>query len=64
MAKDNCIILINNILRKLPNMNNPRKLLICEVMVLFRTIKGLINFLQPGRHGELASRQQFEKPFP
>jgi hypothetical protein len=53
-------------LSKLSNINKRRKDFICEVIILFQSIKGRINFLQLGRYGlsgEQRYRQQFEKPF-
>jgi hypothetical protein len=53
-------------LSKLSNINKCRKDFICEVIILFLSIKGRINFLQLGRYGssgEQRYRQQFEKPF-
>jgi hypothetical protein len=53
-------------LSKLSNINKRRKDFICEVLILFLSIKGRINFLQLGRYGlsgEQRYRQQFEKPF-
>jgi hypothetical protein len=58
--------LIINTLSKISNINKYRKDFICEVIVLFLSIKGRINFLQLGRYGlfgEQRYRQQFEKPF-
>ena len=58
--------LIINTLSKMSNINKCRKDFFCEVMFLFLSIKGRINFLQFGRYGlsgEQRYRQQFEKPF-
>jgi len=61
------ISLIINTLTKTGTFNKCRKAFLCEVFVLFLSIKGRINFLQLARygtHGEQRYRQQFEKPFP
>ena len=58
--------LIINALSKISNISKNRKDFICEVFILFLSIKGRINFLQLGRYGlsgEQRYRQQFEKPF-
>lgn len=58
--------LIINTLSKISSINKSRKNFICEVFILFLSIKGRINFLQLGRYGlfgEQRYRQQFEKPF-
>ncbi len=59
--------LIINTLRSIPNINKNSKLFIVEILTLFLTIKGRVNFLQLERHSsscEQRYRQQFEKPFP
>lgn len=61
------ISLIINTLNKVANYNKCRKAFICEVFILFLSIKGRINFLQLARYGtrgEQRYRQQFEKLFP
>lgn len=48
------------------NLNKPQKSFILEIMILFLSIKGRLNFLQFarfGKYGEQRYRQQFEKPF-
>lgn len=58
--------LIINTLDNISKFSKCRKDFICEVIILFLSIKGRINFLQPGRFGnfeEQRYRQQFEKPF-
>jgi hypothetical protein len=58
--------LIINTLGKIPNLNKCRKEFLVEILILFLSIKGRINFLQFGRFGnckEQRYRQQFEKPF-
>ena len=62
-----CKTLIINTLDKISKFSKCRKDFICEVFILFLSIKGRINFLQLGRFGnfeEQRYRQQFEKPFP
>ena len=58
------LIIIN--LSKVSVLNKCRKDFICEVLMLFLSIKGRINFLQLARFGsfgEQRNRQQFEKSF-
>ena len=58
--------LIINTLNKIPQLNKCRKEFFCEVLILFLSVKGRINFLQlrrVGSFGEQRYRQQFEKPF-
>ena len=58
--------LIMNVLDKGKKLNKRRQLFVCEVFMLFLSIKGKINFLQLGRYGyleEQAFRIQFEKRF-
>ena len=58
--------LIMNVLDKGKKLNKRRQLFVCEVFMLFLSIKGKINFLQLGRYGSLeeqAFRIQFEKRF-
>lgn len=58
--------LIINTLDKISIYNKCRKDFLCEIFVLFLSIKGRINFLQLERFGkykEQRYRQQFEKPF-
>ena len=58
--------LIISTLNKIAVFNKCRKEFFCEVLILFLSIKGRINFLQLARvslSGEQRYRQQFEKPF-
>lgn len=58
--------LIISILDKISLYNKCRKDFVCEVLILFLSIKGRINFLQLSRFGKFKEqryRQQFEKPF-
>jgi hypothetical protein len=58
--------LINNALRKLNRLNKPQKDFFIEIMLLFISIPGRMNFLQFGRYGKFGEqryRQQFEKQF-
>lgn len=58
--------LIISTLNKISKLNKCRKEFFCEVLILFLSVKGRINFLQLGRvgsFGEQRYRQQFEKPF-
>lgn len=59
--------LIINTLDKISFFNKSRKGFLCEIFVLFLSIKGRVNFLQLSRFGDFKEqryRQQFEKPFP
>ena len=59
--------LIVNALDKISVFNKSRKGFLCEIFVLFLSIKGRVNFLQLSRFGDFKEqryRQQFEKPFP
>jgi len=58
--------LITNMIDKLPNINQWRKVFLIETLILFMSIRGRINFSQLERYGEYTEqryRQQFEKPF-
>lgn len=60
------IILITNMLNKLPHINQWRRDFLIETFILFLSIRGRINFLQLARYGkykEQRYRQQFEKSF-
>ena len=57
---------IKNVLNKIQGINKWRYDFIVEVLVLFLSIKGRINFLQLeryGKHKEQRYRGQFEKQF-
>lgn len=59
--------LIINTLDNISKFNKCRKEFFAEILILFLSIKGRINFLQLGRYGKFGEqryRQQFEKPFP
>ena len=58
--------LIISMLDKVSFLNKCRKDFVCEVLILFLSIKGRVNFLQLARFGKFKEqryRQQFEKPF-
>lgn len=58
--------LINNILGRLTKLSKPKKDFFIEIMLLFISIPGRMNFLQFGRYGKFGEqryRQQFEKQF-
>ena len=58
--------LIFNTLDKIGKLNKTRQYFFIEIMFLFLSIKGKMNFLQFGRYGEFGEqryRQQFEKQF-
>jgi len=58
--------IIINTLNKISILNKCRKAFLCEVFVLYLSIKGRVNFLQLARFGKFKEqryRQQFEKPF-
>ena len=58
--------LIHNVLREIFVLNKPRKDFFIEIMLLFLSIKGRLNFMQFGRYGKFSEqryRQQFEKPY-
>jgi hypothetical protein len=58
--------LIDNTLDNISVFSKCRKAFICEVLVLFLSIKGRVNFLQLARFGKFKEqryRQQFEKSF-
>ncbi|MDP2059169.1 MAG: transposase [Flavobacterium sp.] len=60
-------ILIIRTLDKISIFSKCRKAFLCEVFILFLSVKGRINFLQLSRFGDFKEqryRQQFEKPFP
>jgi hypothetical protein len=59
-------MLINSILNNYFKLNKSRRNFICDILLLFLSIKGRLNFLQFGRFGkckEQRYRQQFEKHF-
>ena len=65
-AKLNLNVLINNTLISIKTLTKPRKAFFIEIMFLFMSIKGKMNFYQFDRYGNYAEqryRQQFEKPF-
>ena len=58
--------LIYNTLDKLKRLSKSQKDFFIEIMLLFLSIQGRMNFLQFGRHGKFGEqryRQQFEKQF-
>jgi len=58
--------LIISTLDKISKVNKCRKDFVCEVLILFLSIKGRVNFLQLARFGKFKEqryRQQFEKQF-
>lgn len=58
--------LIFNMLNKLSKINQWRRSFIGEILILFLSIRGKINFLQLARYGNFSEqryRQQFEKSF-
>jgi len=58
--------LIYNTLSNVVGLNKPQKDFFIEIMLLFLSIQGRMNFLQFGRYGKFGEqryRQQFEKPF-
>ncbi|MCK5906783.1 MAG: transposase [Flavobacteriales bacterium] len=65
-AKLNLNTLINKTLSSVELLTKPRKAFFIEIMFLFMSIKGKMNFYQFGRYGNYAEqryRQQFEKQF-
>jgi len=65
-AMINVNILIYNTLDNLFDLNKPQRDFFIEIMLLFLSIQGRMNFLQFGRYGKYGEqryRQQFEKPF-
>ena len=59
-------VLISSMIDKLPNINQWRRTFLLEILILFLSIRGRINFLQLARYGkykEQRYRQQFEKRF-
>ena len=65
-AKLNINILIHSVLCKLNELSKPQKNFFIEIMLLFISIPGRMNFLQFGRYGKFGEqryRQQFEKQF-
>ena len=65
-AKLNLNTLINKTLSSVELLTKPRKAFFIEIMLLFMSIKGKMNFYQFGRYGnygEQRYRQQFEKQF-
>jgi len=66
MGKSNCKDHIKKILNKMPNINKWQYDFMLNVLVLFMSIKGRINFLQLSRYGkhcEQHFRNQFENSF-
>ena len=62
----NLNVLIYSTLNKSFNLNKPQRIFFIEIMLLFLSIPGRMNFYQFGRYGEFGEqryRQQFEKPF-
>lgn len=62
----NINVLIYSTLSKVYKFSKPQKDFFIEIMLLFLSIKGRMNFLQferYGKHGEQRYRQQFEKQF-
>lgn len=58
--------LISTILNKMDKLNKSRNKFIIEILVLFLSHRGRMNFLQMGRQGdknEKSYRYQFDKPF-
>ena len=58
--------LINSTLSVITKLNKPQKDFFIEIMLLFLSIPGRMNFLQFGRYGKFGEqryRQQFEKQF-
>ena len=58
--------LIETILQKMIGLNTRRRSAIIEVLMLFLSFRGRINFLQLGRQGNLSERSyrnHFEKEF-
>jgi len=59
-------VLMYSALNNIVGLNKPQKDFFIEIMLLFLSIKGRMNFLQFGRYGKFGEqryRQQFEKPF-
>jgi len=59
-------VLISSMIDKMPNINQWRRTFLLEILILFLSIRGRINFLQLARYGkykEQRYRQQFEKRF-
>ena len=59
-------VLIVNTLSNVFKISKPRRDFFIEIMLLFLSIKGRLNFLQFGRYGNFGEqryRQQFEKQF-
>jgi len=57
---------IHNTLNKFTKLSKPQKDFFIEIMLLFISIPGRMNFLQFGRYGKFGEqryRQQFEKQF-
>ena len=64
--RNNCKALIISKLPDIKRVNKWRKDFIVEILILFLSIKGRINFSQLGRYGNYSEqryRQQFEKDF-
>lgn len=58
--------LIHSVLNKITELSKPQKDFFIEIMLLFISIQGRMNFLQFGRYGKFGEqryRQQFEKQF-
>jgi hypothetical protein len=65
-AKLNTNTLINKALSSVELLTKPRKAFFIEIMLLFMSIKGKMNFYQfsrYGNYGEQRYRQQFVKQF-
>jgi len=62
----NIEIFIEQILKKIPSINKSRKKFFTEIMLLFLSIQGKINFLQLSRYGQMQEssyRENFKKEF-
>ncbi|MCH2045274.1 MAG: hypothetical protein MK212_14250, partial [Saprospiraceae bacterium] len=62
----NIEIFIEQILNKIPRINKRRKNFFTEIMLLFLSIRGKINFLQLSRYGKMQEssyRENFKKEF-
>ena len=65
-TKNNINTLINSALYRFTKLSKPKKDFFIEIMLLFISIPGRMNFLQFGRYGKYGEqryRQQFEKQF-
>lgn len=64
--KSSCKYTVKMILKKMPNINLPQINFITEILILFLSVKGRMNFLQLERYGERCEqsyRSNFAKPF-